>query len=112
MSERINPLANLDDFTIKAPDKKPKPQPEAIEKLSQETGFLSRQPHRAPATEPVKRPQRRYTTGRNVQIPIKGTAATRGELEALADELQEPFGEVLARALAALRRELKREVGT
>ncbi|AME28759.1 hypothetical protein [Burkholderia sp. PAMC 26561] len=111
MSERINPLANLDDFTIKAPEKKPKPQPEAIEKLSQETGFLSRQPRQISA-EPAKRTQRRYTTGRNVQIPIKGTAETRAQLEALADELQEPFGEVLARALAALRRELAVRNGT
>ena len=112
MSERINPLANLDDFTIKPPEKKPKPQPEAIEKLSQEAGFPSRQPRRAPAAEPVKRAQRRHTTGRNVQIPIKGTAETRAQLEALADELQEPFGEVLARALAALRRELGAGKGT
>ena len=104
MSERVNPLANLDDFAVKAPERKPKPQPEAIEKLAQETGFPSRQPP-AKAAEPVRK-QRRYTTGRNVQIPIKGTAETRSQLEQLADELQVPFGEVLARALAALRREL------
>ncbi|OTP65702.1 hypothetical protein PAMC26577_38905 [Caballeronia sordidicola] len=47
-----------------------------------------------------------------MQIPIKGTAETRAQLEALADELQEPFGEILARALAALRRELKIGNGT
>jgi hypothetical protein len=104
MSERVNPLANLDDFSVKTPERKPKPQPEAIEKLAQETGFPSRQPH-AKTVEPVHK-QRRYTTGRNVQIPIKGTAETRSQLEQLADELQVPFGEVLARALAALRREL------
>jgi len=112
MSERINPLANLDDFTIKAPEKKPKPQAEAIEKLSQEAGFPSRQPRRAATPEPIKRQQRRYTTGRNVQIPIKGTAETRAQLEAIADQLQVPFGEVLARALGALRRELEAGQGT
>jgi hypothetical protein len=37
---------------------------------------------------------------------VKGTAETKALLEALADELQEPYGEVIARALAALRREL------
>lgn len=105
MSERVNPLANLDDFSIKASEKKPKPQPGVIDKLAEETGFPSRQPARAAASEPIRK-QRRYTTGRNVQIPIKGTAETRAQLEALADELQEPFGEVLARALAALRREI------
>jgi hypothetical protein len=106
VSERLNPLANLDDFAIKkTPEKKPKPEPEAIEKLAIETGFPSRQPSRAKDAAPVRK-QRRYTTGRNVQIAIKGTSETRAMLEALADELEEPFGEVLARALAALRREL------
>lgn len=105
MNERVNPLANLDDFAVKTPERKPKLQPEAIEQLAQETGFPSRQPSRAKVMEPVRK-QRRYTTGRNVQIPIKGTAETRTQLEQLADELQVPFGEVLARALAALRREL------
>jgi len=56
--------------------------------------------------EPVRKQQRRYTTGRNVQVPIKATAETRALLEEMADELQVPFGEVLARALAALRREI------
>jgi hypothetical protein len=105
MSERVNPLANLDDFEIKKAEKKPKPEPEAIEKLANETGFPSRQPPRAKTVGPVRK-QRRYTTGRNVQIPIKGTAETRAVLEALSDELQVPFGEILARSLAALRREL------
>jgi hypothetical protein len=105
MSERVNPLANLDDFTIKTSEKKPKPEPEAIDKLAKETGFPSRQPQRTKDPEPTRK-QRRYTTGRNVQIPIKGTAETRAMLEVLADELQVPFGEVLARSLAALRREL------
>ncbi|MBB5509536.1 stability/partitioning determinant [Paraburkholderia atlantica] len=105
MNERVNPLASLGDFAVKTPERKPRPQPEAIEQLAQETGFPSRQPTGAKAAEPMRK-QRRYTTGRNVQIPIKGTAETRMQLEQLADELQEPFGEVLARALAALRREL------
>jgi hypothetical protein len=105
MSERVNPLANLDDFSVKPAARKPKPQLEAIEQLAQETGFPSRQPVRTKPAAPARK-QRRYTTGRNVQIPIKGTAETRAELEALADELQVPFGEVLARALTALRREM------
>jgi hypothetical protein len=111
MSERVNPLANLDDFAVKTPERKPKPTPDVIEQLSQETGFPSRQPRQGRAAAPVRK-QRRYTTGRNVQIPIKGTAETRTQLEALADELQEPFGEVLARALAALRRELDASTDT
>ena len=108
MSERVNPLANLDDFAVKAPGKKPKPLPEAIEKLAQETGFPSRQPVPMKTAEPARK-QRRYTTGRNVQIPVKGTAETKALLEMLADELQVPYGEVLARALRALRRELDGE---
>ena len=106
MSERVNPLANLDDFTVKPTSRKPKPQPQAIDQLAQEVGFPSRQPVSARPAEPVRKQQRRYTTGRNVQVPIKATAETRALLEEMADELQVPFGEVLARALAALRREI------
>lgn len=122
MSERVNPLADLSDFST-TPNK-PKPDPQAIETLANEAGFPSRQPQPAqpiaqqsaaqtapqPSSEHVApRKQRRYTTGRNVQIPIKGTAETRAELEALSDELQAPYGEILARALAALRREMKKK---
>ncbi|ALE53344.1 hypothetical protein AC233_00375 [Burkholderia sp. HB1] len=105
MNERVNPLANLDDFSVNAHEKKPRPQPEAIEKLAQEIGFPSRQPAAATSAGPAHK-QRRYTTGRNVQIPVKGTAETKALLETLSDELCVPYGEVLARALAALRREL------
>ena len=109
MSERANPLEGLniaDEFPVKAPrERKPRLAPEAIEKLSQDNDFPSRQPSPTRSAEPARK-QRRYTTGRNVQIPVKGTAETKALLEALADELQEPYGEVIARALAALRREL------
>jgi hypothetical protein len=109
MSERANPLQGLnlaDEFPVKAPgERKPRLPPDAIEKLSQDNDFPSRQPASATPAEPARK-QRRYTTGRNVQIPVKGTAETKALLEALADELQEPYGEVIARALAALRREL------
>jgi hypothetical protein len=105
MNERVNPLGNLGDFSPKTTSRKAKPPPEAVEQVSQEEGFPSRQPVPAKPAESVRK-QRRYTTGRNVQIPIKGTAETRALLEEMADELQVPFGEVLARALAALRREI------
>jgi hypothetical protein len=112
VNTRVNPLADLGDFASRPPEKKPKPDAAVIDELAAETGFHSRQPQSsAPASTSsehiVPRKQRRYTTGRNVQIPIKGTAETRAEMEALADELQQPYGEILARALAALRREMK-----
>ncbi|MFL9922581.1 hypothetical protein PQR75_46700 [Paraburkholderia fungorum] len=107
MSERANPLEGLnlaDEFPVKS-KKTPRLPPETIEKIAQDNGFPSRQPALPKPAEPARK-QRRYTTGRNVQIPVKGTAETKALLEALADELQEPYGEVIARALAALRREL------
>lgn len=109
MSERANPVADLArEFQVKTREKTPRLPPEAIEKLAQENGFPSRQPSPPRPAEPARK-QRRYTTGRNVQIPVKGTAETKALLEAMADELQVPYGEVVARALAALRRELDGE---
>lgn len=110
---RANPFEDLSDFEpkTKSVEKSQKLSPDQIEQISRDQGFPSRQPSRLPA-EPVRRQQRRHTTGRNVQIPIKGTAETRAQLEALADELQEPFGEILALALAALRRELNAKKDT
>lgn len=118
---RANPFGDLNDFTELS---SPKPvSAEAIEKISQASGFPSRKAHDGEAlpltTKFAKsekaavmpsslakvnsRPPRRRTTGRNRQINIKATEETIEELYRIADELDLPLGAVLERALAALR---------
>lgn len=55
-----------------------------------------------PGSQQIPRLRRRYTTGRNVQLNIKATAATAQRIGELADELDVPLGVVLELALAAL----------
>ncbi|MBN1087318.1 hypothetical protein JNO12_24535 [Erwinia aphidicola] len=56
---------------------------------------------------PIERSKRRFKTGRNIQINIKGEQETKDELYRVADIIDEPLGETLKRALAALKRELE-----
>lgn len=97
---RVNPVGNLDDFTPAAKPAKPVVR-EQIEKLSQETGFPSRQAAPA-APAPANTRARRYTTGRNQQINIKATAETIARLNRYADENRMPLGEVLRVAMDSL----------
>lgn len=102
--ERANPFSDLSDFQA-APKAKPV-QTEQIERLAEENGFPSRQSKtptkKQKVTEKPKRKGRRYTTGRNQQINIKATAETIERLYKIADDRNEPLGEVLEHALAAL----------
>jgi hypothetical protein len=101
---RVDPLDSLKNFTPKpSAEQKPKQSKADIEKLANQHGFTGRQT--TPAS-PVARSKRRFKTGRNVQINIKGEQDTKDELYRLADDIDEPLGETLKRALAALRREL------
>lgn len=102
---RVDPLEGLKNFEPKpAAGQKSKQESAALEELASEHGFVARHP--APAKPPVDRSKRRFTTGRNIQINIKGDQATKDELYRLADEIDAPLGETLKRALSALAREL------
>lgn len=103
MSERVNPFGDLNDF---APAPKPKPGSagkQAIDQVAADNGFPSRQPTKPAGAAP--RQQRRHTTGRNQQLNVKATAATIEQFYRIADEMEVPLGEVLARALAALEKQ-------
>jgi hypothetical protein len=107
MNTRADPLASLAQFEPKpATERKPKPEPDAIEKLANQHGFTSRPT--AP-TAPVERSKRRFKTGRNVQINVKGTAEAKARFYRLADEMDVPLGEFLEIAMDAL--EEKRRSG-
>lgn len=102
---RVDPLDTLKSFEPKAPtEHKAKQSNAEVEQMANEHGFVGRQASPLPA--PVERSKRRFKTGRNIQINIKGEQETKDELYRMADDIDQPLGETLKRALAALRREL------
>lgn len=102
---RVDPLDSLKSFEPKAAtEHKAKQSNAEVEQMANEHGFVGRQASPLPA--PVERSRRRYKTGRNVQINIKGEQETKDELYRVADEMDQPLGETLKRALAALVREM------
>ena len=105
MSDRVNPFEDLNDFAPAQPKEKcSKPVEKAvIDQVAADNGFPSRQALK-PEAQPAPRQQRRYTTGRNQQINVKATAETIDRFYRIADELNVPLGEVLARALEALEK--------
>lgn len=103
---RANPFGDLGEFT---PKSTPKPvEPQQIERLAEDNGFLSRQPvaKQAPAVaapSPAPAPaRRRYVTGRNRQINLKASDETIARFYRLADERQVPLAELFELAVAAL----------
>jgi hypothetical protein len=102
---RVDPLDSLKSFEPKAAsDQKTKQSKAEVEEMANLHGFVSRQS--TPLPETISRSKRRFKTGRNVQINIKGEQETKDELYLVADLIDQPLGETLKRALAALRREL------
>jgi hypothetical protein len=104
MTDRANPFSSLDEvasFTPKAPRTKPVAN-DAIDRLSEEHGFPSRQALREPKAP--RRKRRVHRTGRNRQFNIKATAETVDRFYKMADERQVPLGALLERALDALER--------
>ncbi|WP_155640565.1 hypothetical protein [Burkholderia pseudomultivorans] len=121
MAERKNPL-DLSGFTPRPAAATSRPAPEVVEQISQETGFPSRQPAgqvavggsnvaavARPRTTTGQATDNRRRTGRNIQKGVKLTAQGVIDLEAEARYLDEPFGEVLERGIAAIRK--LREMG-
>lgn len=123
MAERKNPL-DLSGFTPRSAAATSRPAPEVVDRIAQETGFPSRQPAGSPvatdgsrAEQAVAQPSggtgqssdNRRRTGRNIQKGVKLTAQGVVDLEAEAKFLAAPFGEVLERGIAAIRR--LREMG-
>lgn len=101
---RTNPMEGLDlaDFDVRsAEDKKPMQDRETIAKIAEQNGFPSRQTPLV-KTESERPRQHYFRTGRNVQIPIKGTSECQEHLQRLVQELNVPKGVVLEEALRAL----------
>jgi hypothetical protein len=99
---------DLSQFTPQKPAKAEQPPREAVRAVAEGARFQSREP-----VKPAKqRQQRRYRTGRNIQLNTKVTMSTRDGFYEISDRYNWVLGETLERALQALRRELERESPT
>jgi hypothetical protein len=93
------------DFDLSGFEPKPPARAEQVRGVAEQAGFRSREPTSPPPVA-AKREARRYRTGRNVQLNIKARAEDIEAFYALADRTGLVLGEVFARAVAALAREL------
>ncbi|UOK39203.1 hypothetical protein MJP36_04880 [Pseudomonas palleroniana] len=83
-----------------ATEQKTKQSNAEVEQMANELGFVARQAN--PLPTPVEWSRRRFKTGRDIQVNIKGEEETRDELYRIADDIDQPLEETLKRALAAL----------
>lgn len=97
---------DLSEFTPRKPATAEAPPTEAIRAVAEGANFQSREP---PVKPPKRREQRRYRTGRNVQLNTKVTTSTRDGFYEVSDRYDWVLGETLERALQALKRELEKE---
>ena len=96
---------DLSQFTPHKPPKAEQPPLEAVRAIAEGAKFQSREP----STPAKQRHQRRYRTGRNIQLNTKVTMSTRDGFYEISDRYNWVLGETLERALEALRRELEHE---
>jgi len=80
--------------------------PQVLAQLPIRAERPAKAPSPAPAEE--RREQRRYRTGRNQQLNLKVRAQDAAAFYAIADAEGWVLGDVFARAVAALARELER----
>ena len=76
-----------------------------VKAVAEQANFKSREPGQTPAA-PVARAQRRYRTGRNVQLGIKAKAEVIEAFYAIADQKGWVLGEAFEHAVEALQRSL------
>ena len=92
---------DLSQFAPQRPSKADQPPAEAVRAVAEGAKFQSREPHK-------QRQQRRYRTGRNIQLNTKVTMSTRDGFYEISDRYNWVLGETLERALQALKRELEK----
>ena len=99
---------DLSQFAPQKPTKAEQPPAEAVRAVAEGARFQSREP----ITVAKQRQQRRYRTGRNIQLNTKVTMSTRDGFYEISDRYNWVLGETLDRALQALKRELEKESPT
>lgn len=104
-SARANPmeaLEGLDDFRPTPSGARREVPAAVIDAVAASEGFPSRQAAAPSAGSLASGGQRHHTTGRNVQINLKGSQETKERLARLAYLLEEPMAAVVERALLEL----------
>ena len=113
MSERAGVFDGNDfdvtEFTPKKPAQKTQqPQPEAVRNVAETANFRSREPVQTKLAK--RKADRRYRTGRNIQLNTKVDQETNDLLYALYDAHRDKenwtLGQIIGFALEALQREL------
>ena len=103
MNDRIDPFARLSKaaatFAAK-PATQPAVDTNAIDQIAEDNGFHSRPVAKRAKDERPR--QRRYRTGRNVQLNCKATQDTIRRFHQLADKHGVPLGETLRLGVEAL----------
>ena len=101
MSERVNAFADLTATPVFEVKLKPEKRvaKEAVDRVAESHGFVSRQATKASATG---RKPRVYRTGRNRNFSVKATAETVERFYKAADEKGVPLGELLKLGLDAM----------
>jgi hypothetical protein len=97
-----------DDLDLSDFQPKPPAPAKQVREVAEKAGFTSREPQPTAdlTSEPVKREQRRYRTGRNVQLNLKVRQEDIDAFYQLADEEGVVLGEAFARAVAAWKGKL------
>jgi len=89
-----------DELDLSGFQPKPPANAQELREVAEKAGFTSREPA-ATLAEPVRREQRRYRTGRNVQLSLKVRQEDLDAFYQLADREGIVLGEAFARAVAA-----------
>jgi hypothetical protein len=113
-SERAKLFGGDDDLDLSGFTPRPPARPEEVRGVAEGAGFRSREPSAAQeklpaASDPTRREQRRYRTGRNVQLNLKVRQEDLDAFYKLADDSGDVLGLVFADAVAALQRERARQ---
>ena len=104
--KRTSIFGDDDDFDVSdlagppAAKAEPRAKPEDVRRVTESQDFRSREAAPAPR-------QRRYRTGRNMQLNMKVRPETLDRFNRLCDEMGWVQGEALDHALDALEKELK-----
>lgn len=120
--ERAKLFGDDGDLDVSGFTPKPPARPEQVRGVAEGAGFRSREPAPAPVVlpaaapapvvpPPIRREQRRYRTGRNVQLNLKVRQEDLDAFYRLADDSGQVLGEVFADAVAALQRERRTRGG-
>lgn len=115
---RVSLFGDIPEIDLSGFTTKPRPDPKApsleeVRAISEAANFPSREAAPARQKPPENRRDRRYRTGRNVQLNIKVTEKSHADFYAIVDahaHEEWTLGYTFERAIAALKRELTKEV--